>query len=302
VGRGAASPVFRAVTALPPGTVDGRIKVTEQGEVISQKFGLEPIAERSLEILLTGTLLAPPKEEEPAREVHAERRALMDRLAATGRDHFRRLVHEETRVFEMLTTATPLPELARAHFGSRPAYRAKGAGTMAGIRAIPWVFGWTQVRLLLPGWLGVGTALEQALQEPNGLATLLGLARDWPFFDDLLAKIEMVCAKADLDVAALYVDRLGGDAQLFQELAEELERTVRSLLAIRDREHLVCDQPALQSTIGLRNPYVDPLSLLQVELLTRKRALPEDHADRDAIDRVLGTTVSGIALGLRNTG
>jgi len=302
VGRGGGSPVFRAVTALPPGTVDGRIKVTEQGEVISQKFGLEPIAERSLEVLLTGTLLAPPKEGETPAATHASRRALMDQLAATSRDHFRRLVHEETRVFEMLTGATPLPELARVHFGSRPAYRAKGAGTMAGIRAIPWVFGWTQIRLLLPGWLGVGTALDETLQEPGGLAMLRSLATDWPFFDDLLAKIEMVCAKADLDVAALYIERLGGDAQLFSELSEELNRTVRCVLAIRDREHLVSDQPALQSTIGLRNPYVDPLSLLQVELLARKRALPDDDPDREAIDRVLGTTVSGIALGLRNTG
>jgi phosphoenolpyruvate carboxylase len=302
VGRGGGSPVFRALTALPPGTVDGRIKVTEQGEVISQKFGLAPIAERSLEVLLAGTLLAPGLEDRAPDEERRRRAAILDALAERSRAVYRRLVHEEDGVFRLLTTATPLEELARVHFGSRPAYRASGAGTMEGIRAIPWTFGWTQVRFLLPGWLGVGTALDETLSEPGGLEALRGLARDWAFFDDLIAKVEMVCAKADLEVARLYVRRLGGDEGLFGELAEELERTVRSVLAIRERAHLLTDQPGLQTAIGLRDPYVDPLSLLQVELLARKRELPEGHAERDLVERVLGTTVGGIAQGLRNTG
>jgi phosphoenolpyruvate carboxylase len=225
----------------------------------------------------------------------------MDRMSETARAMYRRLVHENDRVYRMLLETTPMRELANAHFGSRPAYRERAAGTMKGIRAIPWVFGWTQTRLLLPGWLGAGTALESIASERGGLSLLRTMAKAWPFFDDLLAKLELMCAKADLPMARLYVETLGGDLDLFADLARELELVSRIIVAIRERPLLV-DQPLLRSAIALRNPYVDVLNLLQLSLLKRKRALPEAHPDRARLDAALGTTLNGIAQGMRNTG
>lgn len=300
VGRGGGSPVYRALAALPPGTLEGRIKITEQGEVISQKFGLPEIAERSLEVMLSGSLLAglsdwrtdlADGEEQAFRET-------MDRLSATALPLFRRLVHEEDRIFGLFLGSTPVRELAAVHFGSRPAYRERGAGTMKGIRAIPWVFGWTQIRLMLPGWLGVGTAMADEIAREGGLARLQRMQEVWPFFSDLLGKVEMVCSKADLEIARLYVTALGGDGALLDDLEAEFGRTVDAVRAIRGRDHLLADQPVLQTSIGLRNPYVDPLSLLQVSLLKRKRSGTEDPAIAEAI----GTTLNGVAQGLRNTG
>jgi len=197
VGRGGGSPVARALTALPPGTVHGEIKITEQGEIVSQNFGLMSVAERSLELMLSGVLLhrfedwrsgLGPGEEARFREV-------MDRLAAEALPHYRALVYGSADLFKLFLETTPVRELADVRFGSRPAYRGPGQETMEGIRAIPWVFGWTQTRLMLPGWLGVGTALEAVGGEPGGLELLRRMAHAWPFFDDLLAKVEMVCAK-----------------------------------------------------------------------------------------------------------
>ncbi|HEX2207472.1 MAG TPA: phosphoenolpyruvate carboxylase, partial [Longimicrobium sp.] len=305
VGRGGGSPVHRALAALPPGTVDGRIKITEQGEIISQQFGLREIAERTLEVTLGGTLLheftdwredARPGEQEAFRDV-------MERLSERSLRVYRELVHEGDEVFALFRAATPVEELADARFGSRPAYRPGAGAGITGIRAIPWQFGWTQNRLMLPAWLGAGTALAEAADAPGGLDLLRRMARTWPFFDDLVGKIEMVCAKADLTIARAYVERLGGDMRLFERLEEEFRRTVDTVLRIRQAEHLLEDAPVLQAAIALRNPYVDPLSLLQIVLLRRKR----EHAvaDEDAaarLDSALATTLSGIAQGLRNTG
>jgi phosphoenolpyruvate carboxylase len=215
---------------------------------------------------------------------------------------YRELVHEGDALFALFRVATPIEELAGARFGSRPAFRPGATTGIEGIRAIPWSFGWTQIRFMLPGWLGVGTALGEAAATPEGLELLRRMARAWPFFDDLLAKIEMVCAKADLDVARAYVARLGGDAALLAELEAEFARTVDCLLAIRGTERLLDDAPVLQSAITLRNPYVDPLSLLQITLMQRKRASAEGSDERARIEDALATTLSGIAQGLRNTG
>ena len=304
VGRGGGSPVYRALSALPPDTVGTGIKITEQGEVISQKFGLLDIAERSLEVMLSGTLMASqedwrvgvdPFDVDPFREV-------MDRLAATALPVFQDAVHHDPDIFRLFIETTPVRELGRVHFGSRPAYRERGAGSMKGIRAIPWIFGWTQIRLMLPGWFGVGSALHAELDRAGGLEELRHMARVWPFFDDLLGKVEMVCGKADLEVARLYVTTLGGDLALLTRLETEFQRAVDAVRAIRQQDHLLADQPMLQTAIGLRNPYVDPLSLLQISLLRRKAALADDHPDRAVVDAALGTTLNGVAQGLRNTG
>jgi phosphoenolpyruvate carboxylase len=296
VGRGGGSPVFRGLVSLPPGTVEGRIRITEQGEIISQKFGLDELAERSLEVMLAGTLMASQqdwREHMPSEKVQAWQ-AVMDRMSTRAMEVFRGAVHEDDAVYGLFLQCTPVRELAHVHFGSRPAYRDKGAGTMAGIRAIPWVFGWTQIRLMLPGWLGVGAALHEEI-ERGGLSELQEMARTWPFFDDLLAKVEMVAAKADPEIAALYVQTFDGDLALFEVLRAELQRTVQAVLAIRERETLLGLNPVLRGSIALRNPYVDALNLLQISLLRRKRA-------GESVDEALGTTLNGVAQGLRNTG
>jgi phosphoenolpyruvate carboxylase len=235
----------------------------------------------------------------------------MGDLARRGLTVFRELAYEGDALFRMFRSVTPVEALANARFGSRPAYRPGAKAGIEGIRAIPWVFGWTQMRLMLPGWLGVGTALGHYVATPGGLDLLKRMAQRWPFFDDLLSKIEMVCAKSDMQIARLYVETLGGDMALFERLEVEFDATVGAILRIRDSDALMRDTPVLQSAIVLRNPYVDPLSLLQVSLM-RQRATaqatspgadePPAVASGHTVDSVLSTTLSGIAQGLRNTG
>ncbi len=302
VGRGGGSPVFRALAALPPGSLQGSIKITEQGEVISQKFGLPSIAERSLEVMLSGTLMAGFRDwrREVPQERRQQYRAIMDELSAIAVPAFRGLVYDNDRLFHLFTKTTPVKELAHVHFGSRPAYREKKGVTMAGIRAIPWVFGWTQIRLMLPGWLGVGRALSTLLTDPEKFATMKEMAQTWPFFDDLIGKVEMVCCKADMEIASLYVHQLEGDTELFSDLVAEFKQTVDSIESLRGRP-LLQGQTLLQTTLELRDPYLDPLSLLEISLLKRKRALGDAEVPEE-LNRALGTTLNGVALGLRNTG
>ena len=304
VGRGGGSPVYRALAALPPEARRCAVKITEQGEIISQQFGLRPIAERTFEVTLAGTLLHAFhdwRDGVPAADV-ARFREVMAALSARSHAVYQALVHDDDALFALFRTATPVDELADARFGSRPAYRPGAKAGIEGIRAIPWSFGWTQMRLMLTGWLGAGTALAELAETPGGLEVLQRMARTWPFFDDLLGKIEMVCAKADRGIARLYVERLGGDLRLLAELEAELARTERVLLQIRGTPALLDDNPVLRAAIALRNPYVDPLSLLQIALLRRKRATPDDGPQREAVTDALATTLSGIAQGLRNTG
>ncbi|HUF26965.1 MAG TPA: phosphoenolpyruvate carboxylase [Gemmatimonadaceae bacterium] len=304
VGRGGGSPVYRAIAALPPGTVDGRLKITEQGEIISQQFGLLPLAERTLEVTLAGALLQEFGDwrESVAPADVGQFTETMDALAATSLAAYREVAQGDGEaLFALFRSATPIEELADARFGSRPSYRPGVAPGLDAIRAIPWSFGWTQIRLMLPGWLGVGSALQAMIDEPGGLDLLRRMARDWPFFDDLLAKIEMVCGKTDLAIARAYVTKLGGDRTLLARLEDEFALTVSALLKIRDTRHLLDDSPVLQSAIALRNPYVDVLSLLQITLMARKRELPEGEK-RERVGQALATTLSGVAQGLRNTG
>jgi phosphoenolpyruvate carboxylase len=234
-----------------------------------------------------------PGLEDPSPEEMREFRDTMTDLAQRGLAVFRKLAHDDDALFRMFRSVTPIDALADARFGSRPAYRPGAKAGLDGIRAIPWVFGWTQIRLTLPGWLGAGTALGHYVATAGGLDLLQRMARRWPFFDDLLGKIEMVCAKSDMEIARLYVEKLGGDLTLFERLEAEFDATVAAILRIRDSDALMQDTPVLQSSIMLRNPYVDPLSLIQVSLLRRRAS---------GVDSVLSTTLSGIAQGLRNTG
>jgi phosphoenolpyruvate carboxylase len=305
VGRGGGSPVYRALAALPPGTTRGRIKITEQGEIISQQFGLLPVAERTLEVTAAGVLLhefTDWRRKVGVKEVQ-DFRDVMDRLSARSREIYHQLVYESGALFELFRMATPIDELANARFGSRPAYRPGAKAGIEGIRAIPWGFGWTQIRLMLTGWLGVGTALGEEVSTRAGLRRLQRMSESWPFLDDLLGKAEMVCAKTDIEIARAYVRHLGGDLKLLDVLIGEYQRSVESLLLIRGHRQLLDDNPVLQSAIALRNPYVDPLSLLQISMLRRKRTeVATAPKEKEAIDDALATTLSGIAQGLRNTG
>ncbi len=309
VGRGGGSPVYRALGALPPDTVGGRIKITEQGEIISQQFGLLPIAERTLEVTLSGVLLqafSDWRDAVPAEETQRLNDA-MSRLARRSLEVYRELAHESEALFTFFQKVTPADELAHARFGSRPAYRPGATKGIDGIRAIPWGFGWTQTRIMLPGWLGAGSALAEIADEPGGLELLARMTSIWPFFDDLLAKIEMVCAKTDLEIGEAYVAELGDEAEraLLERLRAEFDLTVATLLCIRGADHLLDDNPVLQAAIALRNPYVDALSLLQISLMKKKLAAGEAGAgegERSAIQDALATTLSGVAQGLRNTG
>jgi phosphoenolpyruvate carboxylase len=304
VGRGGGSPVYRALAALPPGTVNGGIKITEQGEIISQQFGLLPIAERTFEVTLSGVLLQELtdwRDNVSESDVRVFRDA-MQQLSEISHDVYKRIAHDDPRVFEMFEHASPIEELASARFGSRPSYRPGGGSGITGIRAIPWVFGWTQNRLMLPGWLGVGTSLEQFCSKAGGLELLQRMVKSWPFFDDLLARIDMVCAKADVEITKAYVTRLGGDQSLLKSLIEEFELTIAMVLKIRGANELLSDNEVLKTAIALRNPYVDALSVIQISQLVNKRALPEKTSGREEAESILATTVSGIAQGLRNTG
>ena len=305
VGRGGGSPVYRALSALPPETVDGSIKITEQGEIISQQFGLLPIAERTLEVTLSGVLLQELTDWRDAvddTEVEAFREK-MERLSSRSFEVYKQFVHDDERVFAMFERASPIAELASARFGSRPAYRPGSGSGITGIRAIPWVFGWTQNRLMLPGWLGVGTALSEIAEEDGGKEMLQRMAQVWPFFGDLLARIDMVCAKADIEITRAYVEQLGADKELLATLVEEFDRTVAMVLQVRGTSELLSDNDVLSAAITLRNPYVDALSVIQISQLARKRKLArKQSADLDAVESILATTVSGIAQGLRNTG
>jgi phosphoenolpyruvate carboxylase len=304
VGRGGGSPVYRAIAALPPGTTNRRIKITEQGEIISQQFGLLPVAERTLEVTAAGVLLhefSDWRRKVSSKEV-VDFTDVMDKLSGRSREVYDKLVHEGDALFQLFRVATPIDELANARFGSRPAYRPGAKAGIEGIRAIPWGFGWTQIRLMLTGWLGIGTALGEAVATRDGLRRLQRMASSWPFFEDLLGKAEMVCGKTDVEIARAYVKHLGGDMQLLEQLVSEYERAVEALLLIRGHRRLLDDTPVLQSAIELRNPYVDPLSLLQISLLRRKRQQPKSAKPGEAIDDALATTLSGVAQALRNTG
>ncbi len=304
VGRGGGSPVYRAITALPPQTITGSIKITEQGETISQKFGIPSIAERTMEVMMAGTLMASHQDWRngvSSTDIQAFR-DMANQLSISSRQAFRSVVHDNNELFSVFLQATPVKELAHVHFGSRPAYRDKGAGTMSGIRAIPYNFGWTQTRLILTAWLGAGHALSEAAAQPGGLETMQKMAKIWPFFDDLLGKIEMVCAKADLDIAELYLTELGDFGEIFSNLKSEYNKMVDTILAIRQKDTLLEDHSFLGQSMRRRNPYVDPLNLLQITLMKRKRALKDDSEALVLIDQALGTTLNGIAQGMRNTG
>jgi phosphoenolpyruvate carboxylase len=310
VGRGG-GPSHEAILAQPPDTVGGRIKITEQGEVISSKYSLAEIAQRSLELTTSAVIAASLPQ--PAQDTGKLSRwkDVMEDISAQAFAAYRRLVRETPGFYDYFIQATPVEELQYLRIGSRPAKRKSGSKSLDDLRAIPWVFGWTQSRHLLPGWLAVGTALEDFIKARprENLRLLREMYREWPFFHSTISNIEMTLAKADFQIARQYASRTldrGLGRRIFRMLEEEYERACRVTLQITGERRLLDQSPVLQRSIAVRNPYVDPLSFLQVELLARRRqkdrkAEPSD-GDREKLLYATLLTINGIAAGMRNTG
>lgn len=303
VGRGG-GPTHAAILAQPPGSVQGRLRVTEQGEMIRFKFGLPDLAERALEVYTSAVLeatLAPP----PAPQKHW--RELMDQLATQAVTSYRGLVREHPDFVRYFRQLTPEQELAKLPLGSRPAKRKAGGG-IESLRAIPWIFAWTQVRLMLPAWLGSDLALITAIQEGRSQA-LREMIEGWPFFASNIDMLEMVLAKVDLASVKEYEDLLVEDElkPLGQALRQRLESLVSHLLQLREQKILLEEVPLTRQAIHVRNPYIIPLHQLQAELLARVRACENEgqcpvDINPQTLERALMVTMAGIAAGLRNTG
>jgi len=296
VARGG-GPAQQAILALPKGSVAGRYKATEQGEALDHKYARPQLAARTLELIVGGALLHTAGAiEQPPAEDEARFVAAFDELAEIGRRTYRALVWEEPLFLDFFRAATPLDEISRLPIGSRPSKRS--AGGLEALRAIPWVFSWTQNRSILPGWYGVGTALDGLSRKPGGEALLREMYARWPYFRTVIGNVEMVLAKADLGIAARYA-RLAPEAArraVWPRIEAEFRLTRRWVKRVENVERLLDGNPPLQRSIALRNPYVDPMSFLQVELMRRKRD------GEGGTDRPLLLTLSGIAAGLRNTG
>jgi phosphoenolpyruvate carboxylase len=300
VGRGG-GPSYEAIRAQPPGSVAGSLRITEQGEVIAAKYASPHLARRNLEALVAATLESTLLDIEGLGDDAEDTYALFDDLAARARSAYGALVHETPGFVEWFRAATPVRELAELNIGSRPPSR-KAGDSISDLRAIPWVFSWSQARIMLPGWYGTGSALESWVGDSaDRLAQLQDLHRRWPFFRTVLSNMGMVLAKTDLELAARYaslVDDVDLRDRVFSQITAEHERSVRMLLAITGDDHLLADNPSLARSIRNRFPYLEPLHHLQVEMLRRRRGGDDD----ELIRRCIQLSVNGVATALRNSG
>ena len=309
IGRGG-GPANRAILGGAPGAVDGRLKLTEQGEVIAANYADPAIARRHLEQLSGAVLIAStPEHDAAAAEALAQGGALLAELAETARVAYRALVHDDPGFGAFFREITPITELSDLRLGSRPAARRRvddDTPSIDALRAIPWTFAWSQSRINLPGWYGLGSALEafRAAHGEAGMVEIGRLYRAWPFLASLLDNAEMILAKADMGVARRYASLVtdpGGERR-WAAIEAEYHRTVGLLLRVTGRERLLDGAPVLQRSIALRNPYVDALSELQVRLLARLRAMDPDDPERGPVSRLVQLSVNGVAAGLQNTG
>jgi phosphoenolpyruvate carboxylase len=302
VGRGG-GPTHRAIVAQPTGAFSGSLKLTEQGEVLYWKYSDPILAERNLELMVAASLeaLARPGSAQISEHEAAEWEAAMEEMSQSAFVFYRERIVENPEVVTYFEEATPVQELEHARIGSRPARRSEAIG-LADLRAIPWVFGWMQSRHVLPGWFGVGHALEQFVgTDTERLRLLQTMTARFAFFSDLIGNVEIGMAKADLTIARRYADLVSDQGireRVFEMIVEEFERTRRMILKVTGQPELLSGNPVLARSIRLRNPYVDPLSLIQFALLRRKR----EGEESEDLNYALAATINGIAAGLRNTG
>ena len=313
VGRGG-GPTHRAIFAQPLESFNGRLRLTEQGEVLNWKYSDVILAERNLELMIAASLDALARSalrREPTSShltglLLPDWEATLDTLSQTSYDFYRAHIVDDPETFVYFEQATPVAELEHARIGSRPAKRTDASSTkkrsMEDLRAIPWVFGWMQSRHLVPAWFGVGHALSQFVESsPSGLDHLKSIFASFPLFIDIIRNVEMALAKADFGIARLYASLVRDESlrtRVFTTLETEFNLTTRMVLAVTGQQTLLQTNPVLEQSIRLRNPYVDPMSLLQVDLIRRKRA----GEDSPTLNRAITATINGISAGLRNTG
>jgi phosphoenolpyruvate carboxylase len=295
VGRGGGSS-FEALLAQPPGTVNGRIRITEQGEVVANKYGDPELTRQSLETLVAGVVLASLGRNEAAVASDTQSET-MDRLSQAAMQAYRKLVYDTPGFVDYFFAATPITEIAELNIGSRPTSRS-ATRTIQGLRAIPWVFSWAQSRAMVPGWYGVGSAIRDTGAD---IGMLKELYQSWPFFSSALSNMEMVMVKSDLSIAQRYSELVEDRAlagKIFGAIQSEWRLTHDTLLEITGQSSLLERNPALAGTIQSRLPYIDPLNHLQIELIARRRKGDQGEEVREGIL----LAINGVAAGLRNTG
>jgi phosphoenolpyruvate carboxylase len=301
VGRGG-GPSYDAILAQPPGSVNGQIRITEQGEVISSKYSNPEIGRRNLETLIAATLEATLLHHHGADSTMPEYHRIMEALSGDAYGAYRKLVYETPGFTEYFFTATPIREIAELNIGSRPSSRT-ASDRIEDLRAIPWVFSWGLNRTLLPGWFGFGSAVKQFLarEGETGLAQLQEMYKNWAFFRGLMSNMDMVLSKTDMGIASSYaelVDDVALRERIFGMIEREWEDTVQMLFAVTGNTTLLQDNPAFARSLLTRTPYIDPLNHLQVALLQRHRA----GDNNELVKRAIHLTINGIATGLRNSG
>jgi phosphoenolpyruvate carboxylase len=300
VGRGG-GPTHRAIIAQPAGAFSGAFKLTEQGEVINFKYADPALAQRNLELMVAASLEALTGTGLVKATAEAAWEEALEEMSAAAFDCYRQMIADNPDILPYFEQATPVLEFELAKIGSRPSRRGQNR-SLDDLRAIPWGFGWIQSRLLVPGWFGVGTALAGFAARGEAERELLRtMMRRFPFFFDMVRNVEMALAKVDLPLARQYAS-LVADGELrervFALLVDEFQRARQMVLEVTGQSRLLETNPDLARSLRLRNPYVDPMSLIQIELLRRKRRGEES----DELNYVLAATINGIAAGLRNTG